>query len=279
MISVVIPAYNEQSVIKDCIESLLKQKKVEFEIIVVDDGSTDDTVSIARFLESTSRNIRVFEQKHKGPGYARNEGVLKAKGSILVFVDCDMTFDPLFLHDLTEPIIQNKTKGTFTLHEYVENWNNVWARCWNYNQNIESKRRIDKQFSMASPVFRAIKTEEFKKGGGFSLTGYTDDWSLSRKLGYKATVAPGAVCYHKNPDTLSNVFNQAQWIGKNEFIVKGIKKYINAIRYSLPISLTIGVVKSIRYKEARFILFKLTYDFGVFLSIVKIISGKKSRYI
>ncbi len=278
MISVVIPTYNEQLVIKDCIESLLKQKKVIHEIIIVDDGSTDDTVSIVRFLGSTHANISVFKKKHKGPGEARNYGASKGKGSILVFVDSDMTFDPLFLFDLTKPIIDKESKGTFSLNEYVSNWENAWARCWNYNQGINNKHRISRQFSKSSPVFRAIERQEFEKVGGFSSIGYTDDWTLSRKLGYKATIAPHATYYHKNPDTLESVFKQARWIGKNEFITDGVRKYINLVHYSIPLSVIIGVYKSFVYREYRFIVFKLVYDSGVFKSILEAILCQSSKY-
>lgn len=272
MISVVVPAYNEQPIILDCLDSLLKQKLVEFEIIVVDDGSTDDTVSLVRSKQS--EKIKVFQNKHLGAGIARNLGVLKAKGNILVFCDSDMTFDSHYLYQLTKPIADKKSKGTFSKDECVSNWGNAWARCWNYNQGIKTKKRIRDEYRNNAPVFRAILKTEFEKVGGFDPIGYTDDWTLSRKLGYQADAVGGAICYHKNPSNLDEVYTQALWIGKNEFMVKGIRKLFNLVRFSFPVSIIIGILKSLLYGEIRFIPFKIVYDLGIWLAIINSSSSK-----
>lgn len=268
MISVIIPTYNEEKDIKDCLQSLLRQKKIDFEIIIIDDGSTDKTLSIINRYQKTNK-IRLFTQKHQGPGAARNLGAKCANGEILVFIDSDMTFAENFLYDLTRPIEDGKTKGTFTKNEYVSNWNNVWAKCWNYNQGIREDRRIPKNYPDKAPVFRAILKKEFEKVNGFTLIGYTDDWSLSRKLGYQASVVDGAKCFHNNPGTLEEVYKQARWIGRNEFIAKNWRKLFNLIRYFAPISLIIGIIKAILYQEPNFIQFKMVYDQAIFISIIE----------
>ena len=90
-VTVIIPTYNEEKVIEACLESLSKQTLKDAEIIVVDDGSTDETINILQKVRK-SRGVKIFKQKHKGPGAARNLGVRRAKGEVLVFVDADMTF-------------------------------------------------------------------------------------------------------------------------------------------------------------------------------------------
>ncbi len=269
MISVIIPTYNEEKVIGQCLISLLDQKDVNFEIIIVDDGSTDQTLSEVNKQQKTNNKIKIFKQKHQGPGMARNLGVTKAKGDILVFVDSDMTFDKYFLKELTQSIERGKTKGTFTKKEFVSNWENIWARCWNYNLGIKENQRIPDSYPNSAPVFRAILKKEFEKVGGFDSIGYTDDWSLSRKLGYKSTVVEKALCFHKNPEDLYEAYLQAKWIGKNEFLSKGFRRYINLIRYCPPVSLIVGIIKSIIYKQPKFIQFKLIYDQGIFISIIE----------
>src|SRR4030042_3432769 len=96
-ISVTIPTYNERGVLEECIESLGAQTHPDFEIIVVDDGSTDGTLEILKNLSKTLDNFKFFKQAHGGPGLARNFGVKEAKGGVLVFVDAEMTFDKEFL--------------------------------------------------------------------------------------------------------------------------------------------------------------------------------------
>lgn len=262
MVSVIIPVYNEKKVISDCLSSLAKQSYPDFEIIVVDDGSTDNP-------ELRIKNLRFYKQKHQGPGKARNLGAKYAKGEILVFIDADMTFDQDFIKYLIQPIVENRSKGTFTREEYVSNWDNVWARCWNYNENLPTSRKISPDYPTRSPVFRAILKSEFIKVNGFEENiGFTDDWTLSRKLGYKSTPADKAVCYHANPETLSNVYRQARWIGKNEFISGLIwKRVINLLRFNPLIQAFRAVFVSVKNKELLYMVFSLYYYSGITVSI------------
>lgn len=272
-ISVIIPTYNEENVIADCIESLKKQSVKDFEIIIVDDGSTDSTLQILKNI-----NVRVLEQKHQGPAMARNLGVREAKGKILVFVDSDMTFDKDFLKNLIKPIMEDKTNGTFSKEEYVANWSNIWARCWNINQNLPNKKRLPNNYPDHQKVFRAILKSEFEKVNGFSKGGYTDDYTLSDKLGYEAVAASEAIFYHNNPDSLKEVYKQAKWVAKREYKLGIVGKIVALIRASLPFSKVIGIYKSIRYHDFHFLIFKIVYDFGIFIGILEMLfTGKLSK--
>ena len=278
-VSVIIPTYNEKDVILDCLESLGEQTYDDFEIIVVDDGSTDRTIDALNSLSTTHYpQSTLFRQKHKGAGAARNLGASKAKGEILVFVDSDMTFEPDFISNLVKPIITGKAKGTFSKEEYVSNWNNIWAQCWNINQNWPAKMRHPKDYPDDDKVFRAILASEFKRVGGFTSGGYTDDYSLSEKLGYKSTAALGAKYYHKNPGSLSEIFKQAIWIGKRPYKFGAIGNFFALVRVSLPVSLIIGLYKSIINFKFEFLIFKLIYDFGIFIGILSyIFTGSGSK--
>jgi len=278
MISVIIPTYNEEKVLSDCIESLGFQTLTDFEIIVVDDGSTDGTLEILKNLEKLLPSFKFFQENHKGAGAARNLGAGNAKGEILVFVDADMTFDKNFLEKLTEPIRKSLVKGTFSKEEIVSNWDNPWSRCWNINEGWEEKRRHPKNFPDHQPVFRAILKTEFDKVGGFTPGGYDDDWSLSRKLGYEAISAPDAVFYHKNPSSLGEIFSHARWVGKRKYKLGFIGYLIAMVRVSLPISILIGLYKSIISRSLQFVIFKVVYDFGILIGILEyILSGKGAK--
>lgn len=88
IISVIIPAYNEEKYIKDCLDSLLNQdvKKSLYEIIVVDNTSTDKTAQIVKKYPT-----KLISEKHKGVAFARNTGTKAARGEILAFTDADCT--------------------------------------------------------------------------------------------------------------------------------------------------------------------------------------------
>ena len=273
-ISIIIPTYNEEKVLFDCIESLGFQTFTDFEIIVVDDGSNDKTLQILSNLRSGIKDLRFYGQKHKGAGAARNLGAGHANGEILVFVDADMTFDENFLQKLVEPIIEGKVRGTFSKEEFVANWENPWARCWNINEGWEKEKRHPKNYPDHQHVFRAILKSEFDKVGGFTPGGYDDDWSLGKKLGYDALEAPGAVFYHKNPASLREIFRHAKWVGKRKYKLGIVGYLVGLLRASLPISIIIGLIKGIINKELRFVIFKIVYDFGIFVGILQYASLK-----
>ncbi|MDP3918183.1 MAG: hypothetical protein Q8Q30_03355, partial [Candidatus Woesebacteria bacterium] len=109
---------------------------------------------------------------------------------------------------------------------------------------------------------------EFDKVGGFTAGGYNDDWSLSEKLGYEATVAEKAIFYHKNPETLNEIYNHAKWVGKRRYKLYALGYMIALVRSSLPVSIVLGLLYAIDYKLYAFIVFKLVYDFGVFVGII-----------
>lgn len=249
-VSVIIAVYNEEKVIGNCLASLRKQT-IPLEIIVVDDGSTD-----------SSRSLATLHQKHQGPGAARNLGAKHAKGEILVFVDADMEFEKDFIAKLTRPILDEKAIGTFSKEEYLLNRENVWAQYWNLNLGRKADKMLPDDYPDTQSVFRAILKTEFEQAGGFdSNLGYTDDWSLARKLGTWAVAAPGAKFYHRNPETLSEVWNQARWFGKNEFLTKNlIRKIYNLFRYC-------PFWAIFKIGNPHFFIFKLVYNAAVFTSV------------
>ncbi|MBI4008866.1 glycosyltransferase family 2 protein [Candidatus Roizmanbacteria bacterium] len=270
MVSVIIPVYNEENNIGDCLSSLASQSYQSLEVIVIDDGSSDKTLkNLSEFHPPTGGwKFKIYKQKHLGPASARNLGVKHAQGEILVFVDADMTFGQEFIAKLTAPIRGRNTKGTFTKDEFVSNWQNAWARCWNYNEGLSSNRRIPDTYPDTSPVFRAILKSEFEKVGGFDSIGFTDDWTLSRKLGYRATLAQGAICYHQNPHTLKEVYIQARWIGKNEFISGNHqKRLVSLLRYNALFQTIRGIFIALKYMEIKFVLFQLIYYLGIYVSV------------
>ena len=265
-VSVIIPTYNEEKVIGECLLSLSKQTVKDFEVIVVDDGSTDKTVEV--LSQVSAIKCQVFQQDHKGPGVARNLGAKSAKGDILAFVDADMTFDPNFLQKLIKPIEHKTAKGTFSREEYVSNWDNIWARCWNLNEGLPDKRRLPVNYPDHQKVFRAILKSEFERVGGFTPGGYTDDYSLSEKLGYEATAADDAIFYHKNPHTLGEVFSQAKWVGKRKYKFGILGVIIALFRVSLPVSVILGLYKAVKVNNLQFVIFKIVCDFGVFIGLL-----------
>ena len=90
MISVIIPLYNKEQIIEKCIQSVLTQDYDDFEVVIVNDGSTDRSAEIVKRIDDS--RIRLIEQENGGPSKARNIGVKNAKGDWIVFLDADDEF-------------------------------------------------------------------------------------------------------------------------------------------------------------------------------------------
>lgn len=88
-ISVIVPVYNSENYIEHCIDSVLAQTHQDWELILVDDGSQDNSLSILQKYAEKDRRITVIHQKNQGPGIARNTGIGYATGEYIVFIDSD----------------------------------------------------------------------------------------------------------------------------------------------------------------------------------------------
>ncbi|MBI2617033.1 glycosyltransferase family 2 protein [Candidatus Gottesmanbacteria bacterium] len=254
-ISIIIPAYNEEKYISHCLGSISKQTVKPFNVIVIDDGSTDSTSSIARKYE-----VEIYKINHSGPGNAKNYGASKARGEILVFIDADMLLDKNYIKNITAPIIKGKCLCTYTTEEYVQNMENIWAKCWNINSNLPFKRRVNIDREYKELAFRAILKKTFEQTSGYnSAWGYFDDGSLS-KFGVFAKAVNNAICYHYNPDTLKDVFFSARWIGRSNKLNLSIR---NILRYSILNSLKIAYRNVINGAPFLFVVFKVIFDFGI----------------
>ena len=94
MISVILPIYNTEKYLKQCLDSLIFQSYKDLEIICIDDGSTDCSGKIADQYAKKDERIRVIHQKNRGESNARNVGLNLAKGEYIAFVDCDDWIEP-----------------------------------------------------------------------------------------------------------------------------------------------------------------------------------------
>ena len=99
-ISVIIPVYNTEKYLPSCIDSILAQTNVSFEIILVDDGSTDMSSSICDTYASKHNNIIVYHINNSGPATARNKGFNVAQGEYVTFTDSDDKMEPLMLYKM-----------------------------------------------------------------------------------------------------------------------------------------------------------------------------------
>ena len=109
MISIIIPVYNSDKYLKRCINSILKQTFIDLEIILVDDGSTDNSLKICEAYQKQDDRIRVIHKENGGSTSARKAGVQIARGEYIAFVDSDDWIEEIFFERLYDEAKIHKT--------------------------------------------------------------------------------------------------------------------------------------------------------------------------
>lgn len=100
-ISAIVPVYNTEKLVGRCIDSVVAQTYPEWELILVDDGSTDGSLSVLKEYETKDSRIKVIQQENAGPGLARNKGIQNTTGDYIVFIDSDDVIKPNYFEKLS----------------------------------------------------------------------------------------------------------------------------------------------------------------------------------
>ncbi|MEG3436240.1 glycosyltransferase family 2 protein [Pannus brasiliensis CCIBt3594] len=206
-ISVVIPTYNREPILKKCLLALENQRftdnKVEkYEIVVVDDGSTDGTLEWLYDRKESLPHVRVLEQDHGGPAIARNLGVEKALGETIIFIDSDLVVTENFLQAHADALVEGERKlGSDRLFTYGA----VINTCNFESPTSEPYKITDFSAAYFATGNVAIARKWLIEAGlfdtGFQLYGW-EDLELGvrlKKLGLKLIKCPEAVGYHWHP--------------------------------------------------------------------------------
>lgn len=130
MLSVIIPLYNAGDSFRDCMESLIAQTWAAIEIIIVDDGSTDNSVDIARHYADNYSHVRLLHQANAGASVARNRGLAVAKGDYVAFVDADDLVYPNMYETLMTMALQDdldlaQCNSDWCIFETGDTWQSI----------------------------------------------------------------------------------------------------------------------------------------------------------
>lgn len=111
LISVIVPVYNQELFLSRCVESILKQSFSNFELLLINDGSTDDSGRLCDEWGMSEERIKVFHQENAGVSAVRNRGIAHAKGKYIVFVDSDDWVETDYLSHLIGLLPGNEKRG------------------------------------------------------------------------------------------------------------------------------------------------------------------------
>ena len=206
--SIVIPTYNRLPILEKCLRALESQEfshknYIEgYEVVLVDDGSTDGTLNWLAVHKDEFSHVRCFEQDHAGPAAARNLGVEKAQGDTIIFIDSDLVVLSNFLQAHTNALLREREKlGSDRFFTYGA----VINTCNFTNPTAEPYKITDFSAAFFATGNVAIPKHWLEKAGlfdtGFQLYGW-EDLELGvrlKKLGLQLIKCPEAVGYHWHP--------------------------------------------------------------------------------
>ena len=138
-VSVIVPVYNTEKYLKQCIDSITSQTIREIEIIIVDDGSKEECAILCDSLAKADERIRVIHKENEGPGFARNSGIKAAKGEYIGFVDSDDYIKPDMYEVLYNAAL--KTNADLVISGICFAGGNTFGKSGNY----EEKYYFDKE--------------------------------------------------------------------------------------------------------------------------------------
>ena len=177
-VSVIIPCYNHGHYLSRAVESVLAQTYGNWEVIIVDDGSTDDTRGAA--LAFADPRIRYIYQQNQGLSAARNAGIREASGSYLAFLDADDEWDPRFLQHTTKALgADEHLGGVYTLNRFIDRQGNLLPSIGGCVVPPDELRARNLEGGFFPPAAALIRASVCRQVGVFdtSLTS-EEDWDL-----------------------------------------------------------------------------------------------------
>lgn len=242
-LSVIVPCYKVEKYVTDCIESIIKNKIPNMEVILVNDGSPDNTIEILKKYEKKYDFIKVLDQKNQGLSMARNNGVKIAKGKYISFIDSDDSIEPnmyktmldkalekdfdivacgvnIVYPDHEEKILSGIKEDMFTNEDIKLDFNNWYPAAWNkiYKKELFEKVEFKKGvwfedveflFKVLPYINKVGKIDEYynnymQREGSITYT-YND------KLYHFIQNFDGIVEYYKNNNLLDKYHDEIEY--------------------------------------------------------------------
>lgn len=234
-VSVIITTKNEEEVIGKLLQSLMRQKYNNIEVILVDNYSTDNTLAIAKKF----RKVRIYQY---GPERSaqRNFGAKASRGKYILFLDADMELTEDVISECVKVVEIGDFSGVVIPEESVAS--NFWGEVKSFERSFYNEKG-----DPITDAARFFKKSTFTKVEGYdeTITG-PEDWDLPdriREKGYKIGRSKGRIYHHENEISLINLFNKKFYYGLNAH------KYLSKHNIGLLSPKTVYFLRPLFYKN------------------------------
>lgn len=244
-VTVMIPAHNEESVISSTVENILKMDYENFEIIVIDDRSNDNTASVIKDLENKHDKVKAFirpSNAFPGKSAVLNDALQIAKGEAILVFDADATVEPNFLSKLI-PNLEPKDVGAVQARKIIRNKNqNLLTRCQNNEYTMDTHLQVGRDSIKGAVELRGngelIKRKAIEDIGGWNNYTLVDDLDMSTRLhikGWDIRFCPDAIVYEEGICYLKPLYRQRRrWL---EGTIRRYLEYFGDVLFSKKMSL------------------------------------------
>lgn len=245
--SIVIPVYNRPKEVEELLESLCQQTFKDFEVIVVEDGSTEKSDMICEKYKD-QLDIKYYFKPNSGPGPSRNYGAEHSQGDYLIILDSDVIVPEGYLSILQNELDHKPCEAFGGPDRAHESFTSI-QKAINYSMTSffttggirGGKQKMDKFYPRSFNM--GVRRDVFQNVGGFAPIRYGEDIDLSTRLfkaGYDCKLFPDAYVYHKRRVKFSSFFRQVKHSGEARVMLK--RKYPETFKlvHLLPAAFVIG---------------------------------------
>lgn len=245
--SIVIPLYNRPTEIRELLNALVQQSYKHFEVIVVEDGSTNDAKEIVNSFRDRL-DVHYYFKANEGQGFARNYGFSKAKGDFFVVFDSDVILPPNYLAEVEQSIKTHHWDaygGPDAAHESFT----ALQKAISYSMTspfttggIRGNKKHVGQFHPRS-FNMGISAKVWQETQGYKLSRRSEDIEFSIRMinsGYKVGLIPSAYVYHKRRTSIPQFYKQIVGFGKGRIDINQLYPGELKLVHALPSMFTVG---------------------------------------
>ncbi len=244
-VTVMVPAHNEETVITNTVENILQMNYENFDVIVIDDRSTDNTATVIKNLEQKYEKVTALIRStdaFPGKSAVLNDAFKIAKGEAILVFDADATVEPDFLSKLI-PYLEPKDVGAVQARKVIRNKNqNLLTRCQNNEYTMDTHFQVGRDSVKGAVELRGngelIKRQALEDINGWNNYTIVDDLDMSTRLhikGWDVRFCPDAIVYEEGIAYIRPLYRQRRrWL---EGTIRRYLEYAGDVLFSKKMSL------------------------------------------